>query len=59
MAEVIWFYIKVSTELLFIPIIVCKSEADNRILIDIIFLGYPQSFGLLVSALHFKLDWIR
>ena len=59
MAKAIWFLIIVSIKLLSISVIVCKSEMDTKILMDLIFLGYPQGFGLLVNALHFKLDSIR
>ena len=56
MAEAVWFLIKVSTELLSISMIVYKGEMNAGVLIGMIFLGCPQGFGLLVGALHFKLD---
>lgn len=56
MAKAIWFFIKISIELLFIFVIIYKGEINNKISINIIFLYGSQSFGLLLDVLHFKLD---
>ena len=59
MAGAILFFRKVSSELLSVSVIVCKSEINTEVSIFMIFLGYSRGFGLLVDALRSKLGWIR